>query len=150
VCWPIAVLTAVFGVKLESAAGAAPEGLAEVITGPVGHRPLGLVQQRGRRANADLRVVSDTAAREHVDHLGWAGGSLDREASDARRDGLALPGRRDSAGWGEPDRHAAGGGLHRANRQALQPFSVLLEQMWTNQLERLAELAEAAEPEPPR
>ena len=28
VCWPIAVLTAVFGVKLESAAGAVPEGLA--------------------------------------------------------------------------------------------------------------------------
>jgi hypothetical protein len=27
---------------------------------------------------------------------------------------------------------------------------VLLEQMWTNQLDRLAELAEAAEPERPR
>jgi hypothetical protein len=97
--------------QLESAAGAAPEGLAEAHPGPVGHRPLGLVQQRGRRANADHRLVGDTAAREHVDHLGWAGGSLDREASDARRDGLALPGRRGSAGWGEPDRHAAGGGL---------------------------------------
>jgi hypothetical protein len=40
--------------------------------------------------------------------------------------------------------------FYRANRQALQPFSVLLEQMWTNQLDRLAELAEAAEPERPR
>jgi DNA-binding transcriptional ArsR family regulator len=43
--------------------------------------------------------------------------------------------------------------FYRANREALQPFSVLLEQMWTNQLDRLAELAEAAEaaePERPR
>jgi hypothetical protein len=54
--WLIAVLTAAFGVKLESPAGAALEGLAQVITGPVGHRPLGLVQQRGRRANVELRL----------------------------------------------------------------------------------------------
>ena len=46
-CWPIAVLAAAFGVELESAAGAAPEGLAQVITGPVGHSALGLVQERG-------------------------------------------------------------------------------------------------------
>ena len=68
--WPAVVLVAAFGVKLEPAAGAASEGLAQVISGPVGHRPLGLVQQRGRRANADHRLVADTAAREHVDHLG--------------------------------------------------------------------------------
>jgi hypothetical protein len=45
--WPAVVLVAAFGVKLEPAAGAASEGLAQVISGPVGHRPLGLVQERG-------------------------------------------------------------------------------------------------------
>ena len=38
---------------------------------------------------------------------------MELEASDARRDRLALPGRRDSARWGEPDRDAAGGGRTR-------------------------------------
>jgi hypothetical protein len=35
------------GVELEPAVRAAPEGLAELIAGPEGDRPLGLVQQRG-------------------------------------------------------------------------------------------------------
>ena len=108
--WPAVVLVAAFGVKLEPAAGADPECVAHVVTGPEGDSALGLVQQRGRRANAELRLVADTAAREHVDHLGWAGGSFDLEASDTRGDGLPLPGRRDSARCREPDRHAAGGG----------------------------------------
>src|SRR4029450_6145828 len=39
--------------------------------------------------------------------------------------------------------------FYRANRQALQPFSVLLEQMWTNQLDRLPAPREAARAQPP-
>jgi hypothetical protein len=66
---PRGVLVGAFGVKLEPAARVASKGLAQVITGPVGHNALGLVQQRGRRANAGLRLVGDTATGEHVDHL---------------------------------------------------------------------------------
>jgi hypothetical protein len=40
-------LVAAFGVELEPAIRAASEGLVQVITGPVGHGALGLVQQRG-------------------------------------------------------------------------------------------------------
>jgi hypothetical protein len=68
---PLAVvLAAAFGVKLESAAGVASEGVAEVIAGPEGDSALGLIQQRGRRAQVGSWPVGDTAAREHVDHFG--------------------------------------------------------------------------------
>jgi hypothetical protein len=68
---PLAVvLAAAFGVELESAAGVASEGVAEVIAGPEGDSALGLIQQRGRRANVGSWPVGDTAAREHVDHFG--------------------------------------------------------------------------------
>ena len=40
-----ALLVARFGVELESAARAAPEGLAQLITGPEGNSALGLVQE---------------------------------------------------------------------------------------------------------
>jgi hypothetical protein len=43
--------------------------------------------------------------------LGCAGGSLDLEASDTRRDGLPLASRWDSARCREPNRHAACGGM---------------------------------------
>jgi len=79
------------GVKVKHATGAALEGLAQVITGPVGHGALGLVQQRGRRSIVGVWPVRDTAAGKDVDHLGCATGSLDLEAFDARRDGLPLP-----------------------------------------------------------
>src|SRR6266545_1062258 len=99
---------AAFGVKGKPAAGAAAEGLAQVVTGPVGHRALGLVQQRGRRTVVGSWPVGDTAAGEHVDHLRYAGGSFGLEASDTRREGLPLPGRLDGTRRGEPDRHHAG------------------------------------------
>src|SRR5256885_1767348 len=35
--------------------------------------------------------------------------------------------------------------FYRAHREALRPFAPLLEQMWAASLDRLAELAEAAE-----
>src|SRR4249919_2084096 len=38
------------GVKVEAAAGAALEGLAQVTAGPEGHSPLGLVEEPGRPA----------------------------------------------------------------------------------------------------
>jgi hypothetical protein len=44
--WSIAVLVAAFGVEVESAAGAASEGVAQLVTGPEGNRALGLVQER--------------------------------------------------------------------------------------------------------
>jgi hypothetical protein len=45
--WPIAVLAAAFGVELESAVRAVPQGVAQLITGPEGNSALGLVQERG-------------------------------------------------------------------------------------------------------
>ena len=104
------MLAAAFGVQSESAARAVPEGVAQVIAGPVADSALGLVEQRSRRADAGLRLVGDTAAGEHVDHLGCGGRSWGLEASDTRCDGLPLPGRRDGAGCREPDGHAAGRG----------------------------------------
>jgi hypothetical protein len=50
------------GVEVKPAAGAAPEELAQVITGPQGNRPLGLVQQRGRRTIVGFWPVADRAA----------------------------------------------------------------------------------------
>jgi DNA-binding transcriptional ArsR family regulator len=35
--------------------------------------------------------------------------------------------------------------FYRADRDALRPFAAALEQMWSTQLDRLADLAEAAE-----
>jgi hypothetical protein len=86
------VLAAAFGVEVESAARTVPEGVAQLVTGPEGNSALGLVQERVRRANAGLWLVDETAAGEHVDHLGCAGGSLGPDASDARRNSLAVPG----------------------------------------------------------
>jgi DNA-binding transcriptional ArsR family regulator len=37
--------------------------------------------------------------------------------------------------------------FYRADREALRPFTVLLQEMWSHQLDRLAELAELAEQE---
>jgi hypothetical protein len=63
------------GVEVESAARAAAEGVAQPITGSEGNSTLGLVQEWSRRANVGLWPVGDTAAGEHVDHLGCAGGT---------------------------------------------------------------------------
>jgi hypothetical protein len=41
------LLVAAFGVKVESAARAVLESVAQLITGPVGNSALGLVQERG-------------------------------------------------------------------------------------------------------
>src|SRR6266545_2119900 len=43
--------------------------------------------------------------------MSGSGWSLDLEASDTRRDGLPLHGRRDGARCREPNRHAACGGM---------------------------------------
>jgi hypothetical protein len=94
-----------WGVKVEAAAGAALEGLAQVIAGLEGDSPLGLVEERGRCA-AGLCPVGDTAAAEDVGHFGCARGSFEVEARDARRDGLPRCGRV-GAGRREPDRDAA-------------------------------------------
>jgi hypothetical protein len=85
------VLVAAFGVELEATVRVASEGLAQVITGSVAHRLLGLVQQRGRRTKVGSWPVGDTATGKDVDHFGYATGSLGLEASDARRDGLPRP-----------------------------------------------------------
>ena len=95
-----------WGVKVEAAAGAALQGLAQVVTGPEGDSPLGLVEQPGRRA-AGFCPVGDTAAAKNVGHFGCATGSFVVEACDARRDGLPRGGRVDSARRREPDRDAA-------------------------------------------
>jgi len=87
-----------------------------------------------------LRLVWDTerSASEIASHFAISFGAVSQHLGVLRRAGLILV---------RPDGTRR---FYRANRQALEPFAVLLEQMWTNQLERLAELAEAAEPEPPR
>src|SRR5918994_1257769 len=87
-----------------------------------------------------LRLVWDQerSASEIASHFAISFGAVSQHLGVLRRAGLILV---------RPDGTRR---FYRANRQALQPFSVLLEQMWTNQLDRLAELAEAAETERPR
>ena len=87
-----------------------------------------------------LRLVWDEerSASEIASHFAISFGAVSQHLGVLRRAGLILV---------RPDGTRR---FYRANRQALEPFSVLLEQMWTNQLDRLAELAEAAEPERPR
>jgi hypothetical protein len=82
-------LSAALGIELEPAAGAAPEGLAQLIAGPEAHSPFGLVQQLG--AGAGTELVGDAAAGEHIDDLGRAADPLDLEAPDARRHDQPVP-----------------------------------------------------------
>jgi DNA-binding transcriptional ArsR family regulator len=87
-----------------------------------------------------LRLVWDEerSASEIASHFAISFGAVSQHLGVLRRAGLILV---------RPDGTRR---FYRANREALQ---VLLEQMWTNQLDRLAELAElaeAAEPERPR
>ena len=44
---PVVVLVVAFGVELEATARTASEGVAQLVTGPEGNSPLGLVQERG-------------------------------------------------------------------------------------------------------
>ena len=83
-------VSSAFGVELEPTAGTAPEGVPQLIAGPEGDRALGLLQERVGRADAGIWLVGETAAGEHVNHLGRACGP---EASDARGDDLPVPGR---------------------------------------------------------
>jgi DNA-binding transcriptional ArsR family regulator len=96
-----------------------------------------LTQPRRREI---LRLVWDQerSASEIASHFAISLGAVSQHLGVLRRAGLLLV---------RPDGTKR---FYRANRQALEPFSVLLEQMWSHQLDRLAELAEAAEPQPPR
>lgn len=53
--------------KRKPAVGAAAEDLAQLITGPVGHRTLGLGQQRSCGAGVGIPPVVTEAPGDHVD-----------------------------------------------------------------------------------
>lgn len=82
-----------------------------------------------------LRLVWDgeRSASDIASHFAITFGAVSQHLGVLRRAGLVLV-RRDGTRR-----------FYRANRQALEPFAGLLEQMWISQLDRLAELAEASE-----
>ena len=86
-----------------------------------------------------LRLVWDgeRAATEIADHFDITFGAVSQHLGVLRKAGLVVV-RRDGTRR-----------FYRANRDALQPFASLLRDMWADELDRLATLAEAAEADEP-
>ena len=82
-----------------------------------------------------LRLVWDAErpATEIAEHFDITFGAVSQHLGVLRRAGLVVV-RRDGTRR-----------FYRANREALRPFTSMLEQMWGGQLDRLADLAEAAQ-----
>jgi DNA-binding transcriptional ArsR family regulator len=82
-----------------------------------------------------LRLVWDAerSAGEIAAHFDVTFGAISQHLSVLREAGLVAV-RRDGTRR-----------LYRADREALRPFAPMLEQMWSARVDRLAELAEAAE-----
>jgi DNA-binding transcriptional ArsR family regulator len=82
-----------------------------------------------------LRLVWDRerSASDIASHFDVSFGAVSQHLGVLRRAGLVLV-RRDGTRR-----------FYRANREALDPFARLLEEMWGQQLDRLAKLAEAEE-----
>ncbi len=82
-----------------------------------------------------LRLVWDAErpATEIAEHFDITFGAVSQHLGVLRRAGLVVV-RRDGTRR-----------FYRANREALRPFTAMLEQMWGGQLDRLAALAEAAQ-----
>jgi DNA-binding transcriptional ArsR family regulator len=82
-----------------------------------------------------LRLVWDAErpASEIADHFDITFGAVSQHLGVLRRAGLVVV-RRDGSRR-----------FYRADRVALRPYTSMLRQVWTAELDRLAELAEAAE-----
>ncbi len=84
-----------------------------------------------------LRLVWDAErpAGEIAQHFDVSFGAVSQHLGILRRAGLVVV------------RHDGTRRFYRANQAALRPFAALLQQMWSAQLDSLAELAEQAERE---
>jgi DNA-binding transcriptional ArsR family regulator len=95
--------------------------------------PVQVIAEPRRREILRLIWDAERQAGEIADHFDVTFGAVSQHLGVLRRAGLVLV-RRDGTRR-----------YYRANRPALAPFEAMLEQMWTGQLDRLAELAERAE-----
>jgi DNA-binding transcriptional ArsR family regulator len=85
-----------------------------------------------------LRLVWDAErpATEIAEHFDITFGAVSQHLGVLRNAGFVLV-RRDGTRR-----------FYRADQDALRPYAALLEQLWTERLDRLADLAEAAEQSP--
>jgi DNA-binding transcriptional ArsR family regulator len=95
--------------------------------------PVSMITEPRRREILRLVWDGERSASEIASHFAITFGAVSQHLGVLRRAGLVLV-RRDGTRR-----------FYRANRQALEPFAGLLEQMWVSQLDRLADLAEATE-----
>jgi DNA-binding transcriptional ArsR family regulator len=92
-----------------------------------------MIAQPRRREILRLVWDGERSASDIASHFAISFGAVSQHLGVLRRAGLIVV-RRDGTKR-----------FYRANREVLQPFAGLLEQMWASQLDRLAELAETQE-----
>ena len=97
--------------------------------------PVQVIAEPRRREILRLVWDAERQASEIAQHFDVTFGAISQHLGVLRQAGLVVV-RRDGTRR-----------FYRANREALAPFASLLQQMWTSQLDTLADLAERAERE---